>query len=153
MIWKYHNHKLQTTHDTARKSRTTITIHKEDKLSKATSSLFPIQMIANKEWTYKNKETITESDIGSYNQQRMKNNRTTSLERTAAYVTGGGGGGGQGVLWYFHTCVGSGYFLGVQNSEFQYFLGFSEKWIFLGGYEDFVDIFGESAQNWASYSF
>ena len=27
----------------------------------------------------------------------------------------------------------------VQNFEFQYFLGFSEKWIFFG-YEDFADI-------------
>ena len=31
---------------TARKSRSTITRHQEDKLSKATSSLFPIKMIA-----------------------------------------------------------------------------------------------------------
>ena len=33
-------------HGTARKSRSTITRHQEDKLSKATSSLFPIKMIA-----------------------------------------------------------------------------------------------------------
>ena len=39
----------------------------------------------------------------------------------------------QGVLWYFLTYVGSAHFWGVQNSEFQYFLGFLEKWIFLGG--------------------
>ena len=32
---------------TARKSPLTITRHQEDKLSKATSSLFPIKMIAN----------------------------------------------------------------------------------------------------------
>ena len=31
-----------------------ITRHKEDKLSKATSSLFPIKMIAILEWTYSN---------------------------------------------------------------------------------------------------
>ena len=43
-----------------------------------------------------------------------------------------------------------GPFLGVQNSEFQYFLGFSEKIIFFFGYEDFVDIFFGSSQNWAS---
>ena len=36
---------------TARKSRSTITRHKEDKLSKAISSLFPIKMIAILEWT------------------------------------------------------------------------------------------------------
>ena len=35
---------------TARKSRPTITRHQEDKLSKATSSLFPIKMIAIIEW-------------------------------------------------------------------------------------------------------
>ena len=39
---------------------------------------------------------------------------------------------GGGVLWYFYTYVGSGYFWGVQNSEFKYFWGFSEKWIFFG---------------------
>ena len=36
---------------TVRKSRSTITRHQEDKLSKATSSLFPIKMIAILEWT------------------------------------------------------------------------------------------------------
>ena len=39
------------THGTTRKSHTIITIHQEDKLSKATSSLFPIKMIAKIEWT------------------------------------------------------------------------------------------------------
>ena len=39
------------THGTTRKSHTTITRHKEDKLCKATSSLFPIKMIAKLEWT------------------------------------------------------------------------------------------------------
>ena len=38
-------------HDTARKNHTTITRHQEDKLSKAISSLFPIKIIANLEWT------------------------------------------------------------------------------------------------------
>ena len=46
---------------------------------------------------------------------------------------------------------------GIQNFEFQYLLGFSEKLIF-GGYEDFVDIFFGSSQNWTilrgnSYAF
>ena len=40
--------------NTAGKSRSTITRHQEDKLSKATSSLFPIKMIAILEWTYSN---------------------------------------------------------------------------------------------------
>ena len=48
--------------------------------------------------------------------------------------------GGGGVLWYFHTHVGSGYFFfwgggGDQNFEFRYFWGFSEKW-YSFGYED-----------------
>ena len=38
-------------HDIARKSRSTITRHQEDKLSKAISILFPIKMIAILEWT------------------------------------------------------------------------------------------------------
>ena len=38
----------------ARKSRSTITRHQEDKLSKAISSLFPIKMIAMLEWTQSN---------------------------------------------------------------------------------------------------
>ena len=54
MIRKYHNHKPQTARGTARKSRSTITRHQEDKLSKATSSLFPIKMIAILEWTQNN---------------------------------------------------------------------------------------------------
>ena len=37
------------THGTARKSHTAITRHQEDKLSKVTSSLFPIKMIAKLE--------------------------------------------------------------------------------------------------------
>ena len=39
--------------------------------------------------------------------------------------------GGGGTL-IFYTYVGSGHFYGVQNFEFQYFLGFSEKIFFLG---------------------
>ena len=39
---------------TVRKSRSTITRHQEDKLSKAISSLFPIKMIAIPKWTQSN---------------------------------------------------------------------------------------------------
>ena len=39
------------TADNARKSRSTITRHQEDKLSTTISSLFPIKMIAILEWT------------------------------------------------------------------------------------------------------
>ena len=36
-------------------------------------------------------------------------------------------GTGGGVLLYLHTYAGSDYFLGVQNSEFQYFVVFFQK--------------------------
>ena len=42
------------------------------------------------------------------------------------------GGGGGGTLIFSHIRR-LGPLFGVQNSEFQYFFGFSEKWIFLGG--------------------
>ena len=42
-----------------------------------------------------------------------------------------------------------GLFFWVQNSDFNIFLGFQENEYFLW-YEDFVDIFGGSSQNWAS---
>ena len=52
MIRKYHNHKLQKKNrGRVRKSHTTISRHQEDKQSKATSSLFPIEIIAKLEWT------------------------------------------------------------------------------------------------------
>ena len=38
-------------------------------------------------------------------------------------------------------------FFGVQNFEFQYFFGCSEKLNFFG-HEDSVDIFGGSSHNW-----
>ena len=50
------------------------------------------------------------------------------------------GGGGGGVLRYFHTYVGSGYFLGFKILNFNIFLGFQKNEYFLGG----------SSQNWAS---
>ena len=71
-----------------RKSHTTITRHQEDKQSKATSSLFPIKMIAKLEWTQRNAQQ-TESRNGSNNQQRINNNRTTALDWTAAKAAGG----------------------------------------------------------------
>ena len=53
---------------------------------------------------------------------------------------GGGSQGGGGGTLKFSYIRRLGSFLGVQNFEFQYFWGFSEKIIFLG-YENFVDIF------------
>ena len=49
-------------------------------------------MIAKLEWTQSNAQqsrTITESHKGSNNQQRINNNRTTTLERTTAKATWG----------------------------------------------------------------
>ena len=43
-----------------------------------------------------------------------------------------------------------GLFLGVQNSEFQYFFWVVRKINIFWGYEDFVDIILGSSQNWAS---
>ena len=41
-------------------------------------------------------------------------------------------------------------FFGVQDFKFQYFWGFQKnKYSF--GYEDFVDIFGGSSQNWTIF--
>ena len=37
-----------------------------------------------------------------------------------------------GLLWYFHTYVGSGHFLGFKILNFNIFLAFSEKLIFFG---------------------
>ena len=43
-----------------------------------------------------------------------------------------------------------GLFFWVQNSEFNFFFWVLRKMYIFGGYEDFVDIFGGSSQNWAS---
>ena len=79
MIRKYHNHKLQTNHGTARKSHTTIMRHQEDKLSKATISLFPIKMIAKLEGTksnvQQNKEQLQNPTMGV-----TSNNKSTKTE-------------------------------------------------------------------------
>ena len=58
-------------------------------------------------------------------------------------------GGGGGVLLYFHTYVGSGYLFGFKILNFNIFWGFQKNEYFWG-YEDFVDIFMGSSQNWAS---
>ena len=54
IVSEYDQKPHSQTNDTARKSHTTITRHQEDKQSKATSSLFPIKMIAKLELTYRN---------------------------------------------------------------------------------------------------
>ena len=55
-----------------------------------------------------------------------------------------GGGGGTLIFSYIRRL---GPFFWVQNFEFRYFFGFSEKLIFFV-YENFVDIFLGSSQNW-----
>ena len=85
MTRKYHNHKQQKNHGTVMKSHTPITRHQKDKQNKATSSLFPIKIIAKLERTQNNThKTITGSNNENSNQQRINNNRPTVLERTAA---------------------------------------------------------------------
>ena len=64
-----------------------------------------------------------------------------------------GGGGGGGTLIFSYICR-RGSFYGVQHIIFQYFWEFSEKLIFFLsflGYEDFVDIFWGSSQNWTIF--
>ena len=73
MIRKYHNHKPQTTPWHREKEPLNITRQQEDKLSKVTSSLFPIKMIVIQEWTkitYNKNRTITYSHNGSNNKQK-----------------------------------------------------------------------------------
>ena len=53
-VWSKNTTNCRQTRGIVRKSHTTITRHQEDKQSKATSSLFPIKMIAKLEWTYSN---------------------------------------------------------------------------------------------------
>ena len=53
-----------------------------------------------------------------------------------------GGTRGGGVLRNFHTYVGLDHFFGFKILNFNIFWGFQKKKKFLGGYEDFVDIFG-----------
>ena len=55
--------------------------------------------------------------------------------------------GGGGVLGNFHTYVGSDHFLGFKILNFNIFGGFQKNKYF-SGYEDFVDIFLGSSQNW-----
>ena len=74
---------------TARKSRSSITRHQDHKLSKATSSLLPTKTRTDTKQRVTKHRTITDSHNGSYNKQKVNNNRTTALERTAAYATGG----------------------------------------------------------------
>ena len=56
----------------------------------------------------------------------------------------------RGVLLIFHTYVGSGHFLGFKILNFNIFWSF-QKYDYFWGYEDFVDIFLGSSQNWTIF--
>ena len=60
MIRKCHNHKLQRNPWHREKEPHINHIHQKDRLSKVTSSLFPIKMIAKLEWTWSNVQQNTE---------------------------------------------------------------------------------------------
>ena len=92
-IRKYHNHKLQTTpwhrgeeplnhHETPGRQ-----IKQSNQLS------LPHQDDCNTRMDIKQRttkhRTITDSHNGSNNKQKVNNNRTTALERTAAQASGG----------------------------------------------------------------
>ena len=76
---------------TTRKSHTTITRHQEDELSKATSSLFPInmiKMIAKLEWTQSNAQQNIEQLQNHTMNQQQQNHRL----RTDSSLRHSGGG-------------------------------------------------------------
>ena len=60
MIRKYQNHKLLTNPWHRKEEPHNIRRHQENKLSKATNSLFPVKIIAKLEWTYSNVQQIIE---------------------------------------------------------------------------------------------
>ena len=105
MIRKYHNHKPQTTlwhreeeplnhHETPgrqTKQSNQLSLPHQDDCNTRTDT---------KQRTTKHR-TITDSHNGNNNKQKVNNNRTTALERTAAYATGVRGGGGlKQFYWY-----------------------------------------------------
>ena len=71
------------------------------------------------------------------------------MVRSGAFCMGvpipGGGGGGTLIFSYIRRL---GPFFWVQNFEFQYFFGGFQKNKYFFGYENFVDIFLGSSQNW-----
>ena len=88
MIRKYHNHKLQTTpwHREEEPLNHHETPGRQIKQSNQLS--FPHQDDCNTRMYIKQRttihRTITDSHNGSNNKQKVNNNRTTALERTAA---------------------------------------------------------------------
>ena len=70
------------------------------------------------------------------------------LRSVCLFVSQGGGGGL--ILIYFNTYVGLGIFFWFKILNFNIFWGF-QKTEYFWGYEDFVDIFCRSSQNWTLY--
>ena len=92
MIRKYHNHKLQTNswYCDEEPQKNSETSGRQTKQSNQLSLPHPDDCKTRmdiKSLTTKHR-TITDSHNESYNQQRINNNRTTTLERTAAKATG-----------------------------------------------------------------
>ena len=93
MIRKYHNHKLQTTpwHREEEPLNHHETPGRQIKQSNQLS--LPHQDDCNTKMDIEQRttkhRTITDSHNGSNNKQKVNNNRTTALERTAAQATGG----------------------------------------------------------------
>ena len=79
MIRQYHNHKCRQSHSIARKSHTTIMRHQDDKLSEATSSFFPIKMIAKLEWIQSNAQQNVEQLQNPTMGVTINNESTTTL--------------------------------------------------------------------------
>ena len=60
------------------KTHTTVARHQEDKQSKATSSLFPIKMLAELEWTQSNAQQIIEQLQNPAMGETINNKSTTT---------------------------------------------------------------------------
>ena len=83
------------TYGTARKSNTTNTRHHIDKPSKATDSLFPINMIAKLKWTQSNAQqnrTTTESHNGrkQLTTSQQQQNHRIRMDSSLSHWRGGG---------------------------------------------------------------
>ena len=88
MIRKYHNHKLQTTQ--RHREEEPLNHHETPgrQIKQSNQLSLPHQDDCNARMDIKQRttihRTITDSHNGSNNKQKVNNNRTTALERTAA---------------------------------------------------------------------
>ena len=102
MIRKYYNHKPQTTpwHG---KIHSTIMRHQEDKISKATSSLFPIKTIAILDWTKRSvQQNIEQLQTPTMRVTINKKSTTTKPQpRTDSSLSHRGGGGGLNAFYWY----------------------------------------------------